>query len=77
MQKFTNLIGFIFLSTVVATVSYYGINKFYSLRAKEINEEIDFNCAQNYRYTEALKNGAIVSYPMEKDTKIALPPKKI
>lgn len=69
MQKLFNLIGLIFLSVAVAAVGYYGINKFYVLRVAEINEEMGFNCAQIYRYTETLENGAIVSYPMEKEYK--------
>ena len=69
MQKLINLVGLVFLSAVVAAVGYYGINKYYALRVREINEEMDFNCAQTYRYTETLKNGATVSYPMEKEYK--------
>lgn len=69
MQKFLNLIGFIFIAVVIAAVGYYGINKFYTLRTTEINEEMDFHCAEIYRYTETLKNGATVSYPMEKEYK--------
>ena len=69
MQKLINLVGVVFLSAVVAAVGYYGINKYYALRVREINEEMDFNCAQTYRYTETLKNGATVSYPMEKEYK--------
>lgn len=69
MQKLFNLIGFIFIAVVIAAVGYYGVNKFYALRLKEANEQIDFNCAQTYRYQETLENGAIVSYPMEKEYK--------
>lgn len=69
MQKLTNLIGFIIVAATIAAVSFYGINKFYALKIKESNEQMDFNCAQNYRYTETLKNGATVSYPMEKEYK--------
>lgn len=77
MQKLTNLIGFIFLSAVVAAVGYYGVNKFYALKTKELNEQMDFNCAQNYRYTETLKNGATVSYPMEKEYKDCVASKEL
>lgn len=69
MQKITNLIGFIIVAAAIAAVSFYGINKFYALKVAEANEQIDFNCAQNYRYSETLKNGATVSYPMEKEYK--------
>lgn len=69
MQKLINLIGFIFLSVAIAAVGYYGINKFYSLRLRQLNSEFEAQCAQAYRYTETLKNGAIVSYPMEKEYK--------
>lgn len=57
------------MSVAVAAVGYYGINKFYALRVFEINEEMNFNCAQTYKYTETLENGVIVSYPMEKEYK--------
>ena len=63
------LIGFIILAATLAAVSCFGINKFYALRVAEINSEFDFQCAQTYKYTETLKNGAIVSYPMEKEYK--------
>lgn len=76
MQKLFNLIGFIFIAVVIAAVGYYGVatladgvNKFYGLKVKEANEQMDFNCAQTFRYTETLPNGAIVSYPMEKEYK--------
>ena len=69
MEKLFNLIGFIFVAVVIAAVGYYGINKFYALRVAEINEEMALNCAQTYRYEETLSNGAIVSYPMEKEYK--------
>lgn len=69
MQKVINLIGFALVAVAVAAVGYYGINKFYSLRVKELNSEFDAQCAQAFRYTETLKNGAIVSYPMEKEYK--------
>ena len=69
MQKLFNLIGFIFVAVAIVAVGYYGINKFYGLKVKEANEKIDFNCAQTYRYEETLPNGAIVSYPMEKEYK--------
>lgn len=69
MQKLINLIGFIFLSVAIAAVGYYGINKFYELRVRELNSEFEAQCAQAYRYTETLKNGATVSYPMEKEYK--------
>lgn len=76
MQKLFNLIGFIFVAVAIVAVGYYGVatladgvNKFYALRVREINEKMDFDCAQAYRYTETLKNGAIVSYPMEKEYK--------
>lgn len=69
MQKLFNLIGFIFISVVIAAVGYYGVDKFYGLKVKEANEQMDFNCAQTYRYEETLPNGAIVSYPMEKEYK--------
>jgi hypothetical protein len=67
-QIFT-LIGFIILTATLAAVSFFGINKFYELRVKEVNSEFDFQCAQTYRYTETLRNGAIVSYPMVKEYK--------
>lgn len=69
MQKVINLIGFILVAVAVAAVGYFGIDKFYTLRVIELNEKMDFDCAQTYRYTETLKNGAIVSYPMEKEYK--------
>jgi len=75
-MKLINLIGFIIVAVALAAVSFYGIatladgiNKFYELRVKEINEEMDLNCAQTYRYTETLSNGATASYPMEKEYK--------
>ncbi len=68
------LVGFIILTATLAAVSFYGINKFSdsinrfsALRAKEILAEFDFQCAQTYRYTETLKNGVVVSYPMQKE----------
>jgi hypothetical protein len=76
MKSLVNLIGFIFLSAALAAVGYYGINKFYALRVKEMNEEMDFHCAQTYRYQETLKNGATVSYPMEKEYKDCLTSKE-
>lgn len=63
------LIGFIILAATLAAVSCFGVKKFYSLRVAEINSEFDFQCAQTYRYTETLKNGATVSYPMVKEYK--------
>jgi hypothetical protein len=63
------ILGFIILTATLAAVSCFGINKFYGLRIAEINSEFDFQCAQTYRYTETLKNGAIVSYPMVKEYK--------
>jgi hypothetical protein len=61
------LIGFIILTATLAAVSFYGINRFATVRVAEINSEYDFQCAQTYRYTETLKNGAVVSYPMKKE----------
>lgn len=69
MQKLFNLIGLIFIAVVIAAVGYYGVNRFYGIRVGEFNEQMDFNCAQTYRYEETLPNGAIVSYPMEKEYK--------
>ena len=63
------LIGFIILTATLAAVSFVGINSFRDLRVAEINSEFDFQCAQTYRYTETLKNGAIVTYPMVKEYK--------
>jgi hypothetical protein len=63
------LIGFIILTATLAAVSCFGVNKFYALRVAEINSEFDFQCAQTYRYTETLKNKAVVSYPMVKEYK--------
>lgn len=62
-------IGFIILTATLAAVSFYGINKFYELRVKEINLGFDFQCAQTYRYTQTLKSGVVVSYPMQKEYK--------
>ena len=69
MERLINLVGFLFLSVALAAVGYYGINRFYLLRVEEIKSEFEFQCAQAYRYTETLQNGAIVSYPMEKEYK--------
>lgn len=69
MQKLINLIGLIFVAVALAAVGFYGINRFTALRVAEINSEFDFQCAQTYRYSETLKNGATVSYPMVKEYK--------
>lgn len=69
MQKLFNLIGLIFVAVALAAVSFYGVKKFYGLKVKEANEQMEFNCAQTYRYEETLSNGATVSYPMEKEYK--------
>jgi len=61
------LIGFVILSATLAAVSLCGINRFSSLRAKEINSEFDYQCAETYRYTETLKGGETVRYPMQKE----------
>jgi hypothetical protein len=66
-QNLTTLIGFIILASTLAAVCFYGINRFSALRAKEISAEFDFQCAQTYRYTETLKSGVVVSYPMQKE----------
>jgi len=66
-NQITILIGFIILTATLAAVTFYGVNRFYALRVKEIAAEFDFQCAQTYRYTETLKSGVTVSYPMQKE----------
>jgi hypothetical protein len=61
------LIGFVILTAAIIAVSFYAVNRFYGLRAREIAAEFNFQCAQTYRYTETLKSGVIVSYPMQKE----------
>jgi hypothetical protein len=63
----TVLIGFIILTAITAAVSFYGINKFYALEVKKVFNEIDFQCAQTYRYTESVSTKVSVSYPMKQE----------
>jgi len=55
------------LSATLAAVIFYGVNRFYTLRIKEVAAEFAFQCGQTYRYTETLKSGVVVSYPMQKE----------
>lgn len=62
----------------VAIFVFKNVSKeFISLKQKELTEKITFDCAQTYRYTETLKNGIVVSYPMEKEYRSCLQEKGI
>lgn len=66
-DRYLTFLGILIFTVVTAAVAFYGINRFYLLRVKEVSAEFDFQCAQSYRYTETLKSGVVVSYPMQKE----------
>jgi hypothetical protein len=64
--EFMLLLGAFFVAIFV----FKGVSKdFISLKQKELDEKIAFDCAQTYRFTQTLKNGTVVSYPMEREYK--------
>lgn len=60
------LIGAFFVAIFV----FRSVSKdFISLKQKELDEKIAFDCAQTYRFTQTVSNGTVVSYPMEREYK--------
>lgn len=57
-------IGFIILTATLAAVSFFGINKFASLKQKEMENEARFQCAQSSRYQIQQSNEITVWYPV-------------
>ncbi len=63
-MKLINLIGFVTLTAVLAAVLLVATDKFVTLRAREIENEARFQCAQSSRYQVAQLDGVIVWYPV-------------
>ena len=64
MKNITYLVSFI-ITVIVAAVCLIGINKFASLKQKEIENEARFQCAQSSRYQIQQSKDVIVWYPVK------------
>lgn len=63
-MKLINLIGFIILTAVLAAVLLVATDKFATFRAREIENEARFQCAQSSRYQVTQPDGTTVWYPV-------------
>lgn len=67
MNKNVNLVVFVLIAVLFAGLTFYGINSNLVIKKMELENSVKLRCGQIYRYTETLPNGAVTSYPMEKE----------